>query len=167
MKVGITWAGRPTHPNDRNRTFPLSLLAPLANPDIAFVSLQKGPGASQTKQPPEGMDITDVSADLKDFYDTAALIQNLDLVISADTAVVHMAGALNKPVWVFLPFVPDWRWMMDRTDSPWYPTMRLFRQPQMADWSTPVTQVVEALRQEIKAWLAREGAARGEVSAAF
>jgi ADP-heptose:LPS heptosyltransferase len=113
------------------------------------------------------MDITDVSADLKDFYDTAALIQNLDLVISADTAVVHMAGALNKPVWVFLPFVPDWRWMMDRTDSPWYPTMRLFRQPQMADWSTPVTQVVEALRQEIKAWLAREGAARGEVSAAF
>ena len=89
--------------------------------------------------------LIDWTTDLRDFAETAALIDNLDLVITIDTSVAHLAGAMGKPVWVLLPFMPDWRWMLDRTDSAWYPTMRLFRQPKIADWDTPLQQLVEAL----------------------
>lgn len=137
-KVGLAWAGR-LIPNPR-RSIPASALAPLtALPGIYFITLQKGAAAA----PPHVIDWT---ADLQDFADTAALIANLDLVITIDTAISHLAGALAKPVWVLLPFAADWRWHLDRSDSPWYPTMRLFRQPAIGDWQTPVARVMQALR---------------------
>ena len=139
LDVGLAWAGSPTHKNDRYRTIPLSAFAPLAGvKGVTFYSLQKGEAAAQAKTPPPGIALVDLTPEIKDFADTAALIANLDLVISADTAVVHLAGAMAKPVWTLLPLVPDWRWMLDREDSPWYPTMRLFRQPSRGDWGSVV-----------------------------
>jgi Flp pilus assembly protein TadD len=130
LKVGLVWAGRPNHANDARRSISLAALAPLAQvPGISFYSLQIGEPASQAKAPPPGMNLIDRTAELTDFAETAAFIENLDLVISVDTAVVHLTGSLGKPVWTLLPFAPDWRWLLDRNDSPWYPTMRLFRQP--------------------------------------
>jgi tetratricopeptide (TPR) repeat protein len=159
LNVGLVWAGNPTYRNDRNRSIPLAALAPLARvPGIRFISLQKGEAARQAEHPPAGMEIVDWTAELVDFTDTAALIENLDLVISVDTAVAHLAGALARPVWVLLPLTPDWRWMLDRADSPWYPTMRLFRQPMRGDWATPITKIAEELRARAL-W---EGEAPGE-----
>jgi ADP-heptose:LPS heptosyltransferase len=107
---------------------------------VDYYSLQKSVAA------PAGTRVTDWTAELEDFADTAALIAQLDLVITVDTAVAHLAGALGKAVWVLLPFSADWRWMVDRQDSPWYPTMRLFRQPKAGDWQSPVAQMAAALR---------------------
>jgi Flp pilus assembly protein TadD len=146
LKVGLAWAGRPTHANDRNRSLGLGAFAPLALArNVKFYSLQKGQASQQARTPPDGMELVDRTGELNDFADTAALIANLDLVISVDTAVVHLAGAMGKPVWTLLPFAPDWRWLMDREDSPWYPTMRLFRQPARGDWTSVMTRVAEAL----------------------
>ena len=97
--------------------------------------------------PPAGMDLAIFSGELGDFADIAALVQNLDLVVTVDTSIAHLAGALAKPVWVLIPFVCDFRWLRKRTDSPWYPTMRLFREPVAGDWATPVAQMVQALRE--------------------
>ena len=146
LNVGLVWAGRPTHQNDRNRSLALSDMASLAQVrEVRFHSLQKGEAGKQAKDPPAGMGLMDRTEELNDFAETAALIANLDLVISVDTAVAHLAGALGKPVWTLLPFVPDWRWLLEREDSPWYPTMRLFRQPTRGDWSSVLTRVTEAL----------------------
>jgi tetratricopeptide (TPR) repeat protein len=143
-KVGLVWAGRPGHGNDRNRSLVLSQLSALGSVSgVSYISLQKGEAA---KQVADGLQLTDWTSNLNDFADTAALIARLDLVITVDTAVAHLAGALAKAVWVLLPFVPDWRWMLDRDDSPWYPTMRLFRQPALGDWRTPIARIVEALK---------------------
>jgi hypothetical protein len=148
LKVGLAWAGNPANKLNRFRTMPLSTLSSLAGiENICFFSLQKGEGAEQAKNPPKGMKLVDLTDELKDFADTAALISNLDMVISVDTVVVHLAGALAKPVWTMLPFVPDWRWLLNRDDSPWYPTMRLFRQPQMGDWESVVKRTVTELRK--------------------
>ena len=147
FKVGLVWAGRPTHKNDRNRSISLSLLAPLATVEgISFYSLQKGEAARQTADPPAGMRIIDWTDELHDFADTAALIAQLDLIISVDTAVVHLAASMGKPVWMLIPFVPDWRWTLNRDDSPWYPTIRLFRQTAFGDWPGVIGRVVEAAR---------------------
>ena len=136
LNVGLAWAGRPSHLNDRNRSIALASLGPLAQvPGIRVVSLQKGEAAAYARKVPTGMELIDWSEELNDFADTAALIANLDLVIAVDTAVVHLAGAMGKPVWVLLPYVPDWRWLLERKDSPWYPTMRLFRQKSLGDWA--------------------------------
>lgn len=144
--VGIVWAGSATHGNDRNRSCPIEAFLPLAQvPGIVLHSLQKGPAAQHLKEVPPEFKVVDWCEKLHDFADTAALIECLDLVISVDTAVVHLAGALGKPVWVLLPFVPDWRWMLERADSPWYPTARLFRQPAIGDWEAIVAQVKGAL----------------------
>jgi tetratricopeptide (TPR) repeat protein len=151
FNVGLCWAGRPTHPNDRNRSMTLAAFAPLAGvPGIAFYSLQKGAAAEQLRQPPAGMELIDYSGDLHDFTDTGALVMNLDLVISVDTAPVHVAGALGREVWTLLPFAPDWRWLRDREDSPWYPTMRLFRQPRIGDWKAVMDQVALALQAFVR-----------------
>lgn len=148
LKVGLVWAGRPQHKRDRWRSLTLATLAPLAGiPGVAFVSLQKGPAAEQASAPPPGMALTDRSADLVDFSDTAALIAALDLVIAVDTSVAHLAGALGKPVWLLLPEMPDWRWLLGRTDSPWYPTARLFRQPVRGAWGPVIASVADELRQ--------------------
>jgi tetratricopeptide (TPR) repeat protein len=148
LKVGLAWAGRPTHQNDRNRSLKLGTFAPLAQlAGVRFVSLQKGEAAAEAKSPPEGMELLDAGPELKDFADTAALVAALDLVIAVDTSVVHLAGALGKPVWVLLPFAPDWRWLLNRDDSPWYPTMRLIRQQRRMEWEP----VVASIREELNA----------------
>jgi Flp pilus assembly protein TadD len=142
LRVGLVWAGNPTYRNDRNRSIPLAALSPLESvPGVRFFSLQKGEASKQAQNPPAGMETIDWTSELNDLSDTAALVQNLDLVISVDTAVAHLAGALAKPVWLLLPLTPDWRWMLGRSDTPWYPTMRLFRQPRRGDWQTPIDQI--------------------------
>jgi FKBP-type peptidyl-prolyl cis-trans isomerase 2 len=147
LKIGLAWAGNPKLQYDHIRSCSLGTLSPLALHDsITFYSLQKGDASEQAKNPPEGFRLIDSSEDIKDFSDTAALIQNLDLIISVDTAVAHLAGALGKPVWTLLPFVPDWRWMQERKDSPWYPTMRLFRQPSRGDWESVILRIKDALK---------------------
>jgi Flp pilus assembly protein TadD len=144
VKVGLVWAGK-LKP-DPNRSMKLSSLAPLGQvPGVRFFSLQKGTAAAEAKTPPTGMELVDWTSELKDFADTAALIANLDLVISIDTSVAHLAGAMGKPVWTLLPFNSDWRWLLERQDSPWYPTMRLFRQETPGDWQTPIQKLTEEL----------------------
>lgn len=144
-KIGLVWAGSPTHMNDRNRSIDPEKLAPIMRmAGVQLFSLQKGTAAHSE------MKIIDWTDELHDFADTAALISNLDLIIAADTAVAHLAGALNKPVWVLLPFAADWRWMLERADSPWYPSMRLFRQTRARDWDSVIERVVEALSAWVK-----------------
>ena len=145
-KIGIVWAGSPTNKLGRNRTCSLSDFAPIAEiPDLTFYSLQKGPASLEANNPPKGMKIINLENELNNFTDTAAVIANLDLVISVDTAVVHLAGAIGKPVWTLLHFVPTWRWLLKRDDTPWYPGMRLFRQTQLNDWTGAFKQVKKAL----------------------
>jgi hypothetical protein len=151
VNVGLAWAGSPIHQNDRNRSMKLKTFAPLGQvPGVRFFSVQKVDAAAQAKTPPPGMELVDWTEELNDFADTAALIANLDLVIAVDTAVVHLAGAMGKPVWTLLPFVTDWRWLLEREDSPWYPTMRLFRQNSWGNWDSVITRVAEALSLWIK-----------------
>ena len=137
LLVGIVWQGNPRHRLDRYRSAPLAVFAPLARvPGVRLISLQKGAGCEQiatapltVEQPQEELD-----AGGESFADTAAIMKCLDLVISSDTAIPHLAGALGVPVWVALTFVPDWRWLLHCRDSPWYPTMRLFRQSRFGQW---------------------------------
>jgi len=148
LKVGIVWAGSATHLRDRFRSLAFGSLAPLLQlRGIRFYSLQKGPGAASLSAADSA--VVDLGPELKNFADTAAAIAHLDLVISVDTAVVHLAGALGKPVWTLLPIPSDWRWMDARDDSPWYPTMRLFRQKSHGDWDEVVGQVKSALQREL------------------
>jgi tetratricopeptide (TPR) repeat protein len=146
-RVGLAWAGDPRHINDFRRSIALQRLMPLLRvPRISWVGLQVGPRAGDLAGvgAPE---FVDISAQLGDFAETAGVIANLDLVVTADTAVAHLAGAIAKPVWTLLPFSPDWRWMLKREDSPWYPTMRLFRQPAPGDWDSVIGNIREALAQ--------------------
>lgn len=143
--VALVWAGRPTHPNDVNRSMALADLAPLALPGITFLAVQKGPKAAEANSPPAGMNVLALDEEIKDFEDTAALLSLADLLISVDSSPVHLAGALGRPVWTLLPFVPDWRWLLDRGDTPWYPSMRLFRQQRPGDWASVVDEVAKAL----------------------
>jgi len=147
FRVGLVWAGRPKP--DPKRSASLQALAPLAAvPGTVFYSLQVGSGCEQALNPPAGMTLRDYTAELSDFSATAALMANLDLVITIDSAAAHLAGALGKPVWLLLPYAADWRWLTGRTDSPWYPGMRLFRQERPGDWRGPVAAMVEMLRTE-------------------
>jgi len=146
FKVGIVWKGNFNNISGRRRSCSLADFAPLAGiPGLVFYSLQKGQEAMEANNPPTGMNIINLDSGLKDFADTAAVIANMDLVISIDTAVVHLAGAMGKPVWTLLHFTPDWRWFLQRDDSPWYPGMSLFRQTQPNDWSGVFEQVKESL----------------------
>jgi tetratricopeptide (TPR) repeat protein len=150
LRVGLVWSGNPDHANDRNRSLPLQMLASLLEVDARFVSLQKDPRASD-QQLLCGLDIVDMTDRLSDFEDTAALIACLDLVITVDTSVAHLAGGLGCPVWILLPCRPDYRWLLDRADSPWYPTARLFRQDERRDYRS----VLEQVRSELDAQAAR------------
>jgi Tfp pilus assembly protein PilF len=146
VKVGLAWSGNPAHRHDHNRSMNLAKLAPLAQVSgVRFFSLQKGEAAAEAKTPPAGMELVDWTEELKDFADTAALIANLDVVVAVDTAVVHLAGAMGKPVWTLLPFVADWRWLRERPDSPWYPTMRLLRQKSLGDWGDVIQRIAQDL----------------------
>jgi len=146
LKVGLVWAGSANHINDARRSIDLAHLRPLlATPRVTFVSLQVGPRAADIATLPSDT-LHDVSAELTDFAETAGAIRNLDLVIAVDTSVVHLAGALGKPAWVMLPFSPDWRWLLERDDSPWYPTVRLYRQRALAEWDGVIARVAADLR---------------------
>ena len=147
VRVGLAWSGNPRHEADKKRSASLDAFSRFAGlPDVTFFSLQKGIAAEETKNPPKGIKLFDLSEELHDFAETAALIANLDLIVSVDTAVAHLAGALGKTVWTLLPYTPDWRWMLNRDDSPWYPSMRLFRQPSEGDWEG----VIALVRAELK-----------------
>ncbi len=152
LNVGIVWAGQPAHPEDRTRSCPLRHFLPLSRiPHVRLFGLQKGAAAAQVKDLATEMPLPNLGEQLTDFTDTAAVIENLDLVISVDTAVLHLAGAMAKPVWAVIPFCPDWRWMLDRPDSPWYPTMKLFRQQQYGCWD----DVFRRVSQELMTWVGR------------
>jgi hypothetical protein len=154
LKVGLAWSGNKLNRNNHNRSLALGALAALAAvQETTFYSLQKGEAAHEARNPPAGLDLVDWTDDLHDFADTAGLIANLDLVISVDTAIVHLAGAMGKPVWVLLPFAPDCRWLLEREDSPWYPTMRLFRQTSPGDWASVARRVTEALQSRLRCGL--------------
>lgn len=147
-KIGVAWSGRAQFKDDHWRSLTLDALAPLAQvQNVTFYSLQVGPATSQLQSPPPGLRLIDLSPHLTDFAETAAALMNLDLLITTDTAIAHLAGAIGMPVWMLTSFSPDWRWQIDRDDSPWYPTMRLFRQTTLDDWKTPVSAIVEALAE--------------------
>lgn len=156
FRVGLVWAGNPDHKNDHNRSMALRALAPLLDCDVQFVSLQKGVRDQDRAFLGERSDIVDLTHHLTDFSETAALISCLDLVISVDTSVTHLAGALGAPVWTMVPFNPDWRWLLNRDDSPWYRSMRLFRQSERGDWGRVADDVRVELERQVAAWRARQ-----------
>ena len=147
LRVGLVWSGNPLHKNDRNRSISLRALSRILDVDAAFVSLQKDPGSDDQAILRERPDIIDLTADLTDFAETAALVSCLDLVITVDTSIAHLAGALGRPTWILLSYVPDWRWLLDRDDSPWYPTVRLFRQTETREYAS----VLDRVRSELQA----------------
>jgi tetratricopeptide (TPR) repeat protein len=151
-RIGLAWSGRAGKRIESERSCPLRILSPLAElKNTTFYSLQKGRASLKSGLDFSGMNIIDYTDDMKDFADTAAFIMNLDLVISVDTAVAHLAGALGKPVLTLLPFLPDWRWLLDRDDSPWYPTMKLFRQSSAGNWDSVIAEVSGYLERKIEA----------------
>lgn len=151
-RIGLAWTGRPTHPNDRRRSMPLSQLLPLAEVgSAAFVSLQKPMPDRDRDVLSRFNGMVDLSNELTDFGETAALIENLDLVVTVDTSMGHLSGALGKPVWILIPKAADWRWMLDREDSPWYPTARLFRQTRPGAWEEPLSRLRAALSEYLAA----------------
>ncbi len=151
FKIGIVWAGNPNHGNDRNRSCKLTDFTLLSSiPEVELFNLQKGGMSEKDERQLTVMQVTDLGKELNDFSDTASIIENLDLVISVDTSVAHLAGALGRHVWTLLPFIPDWRWMLDRDDTPWYPTMKLFRQRKPGDWEEVLERVSVKLTDYIK-----------------
>jgi len=147
LHVGLVWAGSPTHKRDRDRSVALPKLRPLFDvPGVHWFSLQKGVAANQLAAFPERAAMHDLAACFKDYADTAAAIAGLDLVITVDTSVAHLAGAMGRPVWIMLHEQPDWRWLLKRKDSPWYTSARLFRQSSGGDWSNVIAIVVRELQ---------------------
>ena len=176
MHVGLCWSGNPNNATDRHRSLPLAHFAALAGmPNVVFHSLQFGHGSDAAADPPPGLELIDWSDELGDFANTAALVENLDLVIACDTAIIHLAGAMGRPVWTLLSAAADWRWLPEGDDTQWYPTMRLFRQSTPGDWTTVMERVQAALvdrvaqnggvepvavrEQAVRARLAAQGAA--------
>jgi tetratricopeptide (TPR) repeat protein len=145
LRIGLAWSGRLTHKNDVNRSINLRSILPLLDLDATFVSLQRDVRPDDAEILKDRTDLINFGNKLDTFTDTAAVICNLDLVVSVDTGVAHLTGALAKPVWVLLPLVPDWRWLLDREESPWYPTARLFRQMSPGNWSGVISRVVVEL----------------------
>ena len=145
LRVGLVWSGNPKHGNDRNRSIPLRTLSRILDVDACFVSLQKDARSDDRAVLRERTDIIDLTAHLTDFVETAALISCLDLVITVDTSVAHLAGTLGCPTWILLPYKPDYRWLLDRDDSPWYPSVRLFRQTETREYES----VLDRVRSEL------------------
>jgi len=151
LRIGLVWAGSHTFPHERWRGVALKLLEPLIGiPGATFYSLQMGPAATQIKDLAPGVPLIDLQDQQEDMADTAAIVANLALVISVDTSVAHLAGAMGKPVWVLLHKSPDWRWLLDREDSPWYPSARLFRQAELGNWQDVIARVEKELRAYIQ-----------------
>jgi tetratricopeptide (TPR) repeat protein len=145
LKVGLVWAGSPTHKDDLNRSVTLDTFKSLVRPNVKFFSLQLGKASQQAKTPPPGMDLVDLTDRIGDFADTAALMSHLDLIITVDTAVGHLGGAMAKPTFVLIAFMPDFRWTMNGEDTPWYTTLRLFRQTTRNDWPDVMVRVNAAM----------------------
>ena len=146
LQVGFVWAGNATHVRDAERSMPLVAFSPLLTvPGVRWSSLQKGSAAVQLMEDERFAGVTDLAAEFADYADTARALQALDLVITVDTSVAHLAGAMGKPVWILLPAVPDWRWLLKRRDSPWYPAARLFRQDAPGDWASVIASVQREL----------------------
>ena len=143
--VALAWAGSQAYAHDRKRSLSLARLAPLATANATFLSIQKGPQAGQAESPPPGLQLVDLAAENRNFDDTAAILCAADLLVASDSSPVHLAGALGRPVWTLLSFVPEWRWMLAREDSPWYPSMKLFRQPRRGDWASVLERVAREL----------------------
>jgi tetratricopeptide (TPR) repeat protein len=155
LRVGLAWSGSPTHTRDRYRSVPLGMLSPLWGlAGVRFISLQKGVAEAEVDGLPAELDLVNLGPELEDFCDTAAVISELDLVLCVDTAVAHLAGALGKPVWLMLPQPADFRWMEGREDSPWYPTLRLFRQSRRDHWEEVVERVKAALQERLRGGVA-------------
>jgi tetratricopeptide (TPR) repeat protein len=152
LRVGLVWSGNPKHRNDHNRSLPLRALTRILDADATFVSLQKDPRPADKATLLERADIVDLTAHLTDFTETAALMTCLDLVITVDTSVAHLSGALGRPTWILLPYTPDYRWLLDRDDSPWYPTARLFRQSETREYATVLDRVRAELLMRISAF---------------
>jgi Flp pilus assembly protein TadD len=151
-RIGVIWAGRPTHNNDRNRSALLTDFLPIANvPGIALLALQKGPKTGQAGEYYGRAPLINVGAEIQDYDDTMAILENIERLVTVDTSVAHLAGAMGRPVWIMLPRAPDWRWLLEREDSPWYPTVRLFRQTQVRRWDDVAQRIAAALRQESSA----------------
>ncbi len=150
FRVGLVWRGNPKHENDHARSLALSVLEPiLRTSGVTFISLQVGEGQNEIASLPSDIKVHDISGQLVNFAATASAVEQLDLVITVDTAVAHLAGALGKKVWILLARGNDWRWLKDRGNNPWYPTAWLFRQVHYRDWSVPVRQIVAALGELI------------------
>jgi len=147
LRVGLVWSGNRQHKNDKNRSLPFHTLSPILEVDATFVSLQKDLRPDDQPFLKARSDVIDLTADLTDFTETAALVSCLDLVITVDTSVAHLAGALGRRTWILLPYTPDFRWLLDRDDSPWYPTMRLFRQDESRDYGRVIERVRAALAE--------------------
>jgi hypothetical protein len=151
LRVGINWRGREGDGDSAKRDIPLELLCSLATiPGVSLVNLHKGAGRAELDEARRRAPIFDCGEEVDTasgaFMDTAAIIKNLDLVITSNTAIAHLAGALGAPVWVALPFLPDWRWQLERSDSPWYPTMRLFRQKERGRWEPVIQEIHRSLQ---------------------
>jgi tetratricopeptide (TPR) repeat protein len=161
-RIALAWAGNPAHDNDRNRSIALSTLAPLFPPPnpppqagegrvgASFISIQRDVRSSDAAQLGATNELTHLGGELADFNDTAAVLSLCDLLITADTAPAHLAGAMGRPVWVLVPFAPDWRWMLDGESTPWYPTARVFRQSALGDWNAVIARVATALQDQLK-----------------
>jgi ADP-heptose:LPS heptosyltransferase len=155
FKIGIVWRGNPHARVDQGRSIPLAQYFALARlPGVRLISLQKGHGLEQLAELPKDVSIETLGDDFDNgsdaFVDTAAVMSSLDLIVTADTAVAHLAGALGRPTWVALKYVPHWTWMLEREDSPWYPTVRLFRQPEPNNWASVFSTIEQALRSLLR-----------------
>jgi hypothetical protein len=146
-RIGFVWSGNGAHLNDHNRSVPLALMTASFTSGAHWVALQKNVSSEDAAMLARHPNVMHVGDELKNFADTAAAIAALDLIVTVDTATAHLAGAMGKPVWILLPFSPDFRWLLDREDSPWYPTARLFRQQRTGDWQAVVSRVREALAE--------------------
>jgi tetratricopeptide (TPR) repeat protein len=152
-RIGIAWSGNPAHRNDHNRSIAFEQLQPLLSAGADWIALQNGVRASDAAAFDSCGRVDFLGDELTDFSDTAALLDLMDVVVTVDTSIAHLAGAMGKPVWILLPFSPDWRWMLDRRDSPWYPTARLFRQPRIGDWES----VIDEVRRDFHRWTVEVG----------
>jgi hypothetical protein len=151
-RIGIAWAGRPTHNNDRNRSITLDMLAPFGEvPGVAYVALQKGPAAAQVANWRGPAPLVGLDAQIETFDDTAAILENIDLLVCVDTSLGHLAGGLGRPAWIMVPYAPDWRWLMSRPDSPWYPTLRLIRQEGPKAWPALIQRVADDISRFARA----------------
>jgi hypothetical protein len=147
-RIGVVWAGRPTHTNDDNRSTGLATCAPLAElPRVTLVSLQKGTAQAQIGAYWGRAPLINLGPEIHDYGDTMAILECLELLVTVDTSAGHLAGAMGKPVFIMLPYAPDWRWLLDRDDSPWYPSARLFRQSAARDWAPVIAAIVQAVER--------------------